>query len=208
MNRVRALAFDVFGTTVLRREKMLDPYVGLFADCGRTITKDVRHRLLMEPLDFTDTIDAFALNNVPRAQLLDNAEMRFKQDAAQYQRADGLDALLAEAQTLGLGTILISNLGLRYGAVVKACIPDIADKILSYDVGMIKPDPHIFTLAAKKMGVAPGDMVMVGDKYPNDVMGARTARYAHALWVAPGKPGGLGGMADVMPALKKRGLVP
>lgn len=35
--------------------------------------------------------------------------------------------------------------------------------VLSFDVGVVKPDPRIFTLALERIGVAAADAVMVGD---------------------------------------------
>lgn len=42
-------------------------------------------------------------------------------------------------------------------------------------VGIDKPDPRIFHLAAERMGVAPSEAVYVGDIYEIDVQGARAA---------------------------------
>lgn len=201
--RVRAIALDAFGTTIMRAQKLIDPYAGLFADCGRDITASARHRLLTEPFDFNDTIDIFRLGGPHRAQLEQKAEERFKRDAAQCHRADGLDALLVAAHDMGLKTIVISNLGLRYGAVVENLLDDIPHKILSYDVGLIKPDARIFHMAAECLGVDPAVMVMVGDKIKNDVMGAHDAGYADAFLIQDNF-----GLSDVIPTLKKNRLLP
>jgi HAD superfamily hydrolase (TIGR01549 family) len=42
-------------------------------------------------------------------------------------------------------------------------------------VGIDKPDPRIFHLAAERMGIDPADAVYVGDIYEIDVQGARAA---------------------------------
>jgi len=42
-------------------------------------------------------------------------------------------------------------------------------------VGIDKPDPRIFRLAAERMGIQPGEAVYVGDIYEIDVQGARAA---------------------------------
>ena len=42
----------------------------------------------------------------------------------------------------------------------------------SYEAGMLKPDPRIFRLTLKKLGVKPEDAVMIGDNLQSDVMGA------------------------------------
>lgn len=47
--------------------------------------------------------------------------------------------------------------------------------ITSYEAGMIKPDPRIFKLALKQLGVKPHEALMVGDSLPDDVKAARSA---------------------------------
>ena len=45
----------------------------------------------------------------------------------------------------------------------------------SYIVGIEKPDPRIFQLAIERAGVAANEAAYVGDLYPVDVVGARSA---------------------------------
>lgn len=47
--------------------------------------------------------------------------------------------------------------------------------VSSATVGLIKPDPHIFEVACRRMAVEPHEAVHVGDHYYADVMGARSA---------------------------------
>jgi HAD superfamily hydrolase (TIGR01509 family) len=47
--------------------------------------------------------------------------------------------------------------------------------IASGAVGLSKPDPAFFRLAAARAGVPPGEALMVGDSYRADVEGARSA---------------------------------
>ena len=42
-------------------------------------------------------------------------------------------------------------------------------------LGIAKPDPRIFLLAAERVGVAPAQLVHVGDSEAADVVGARNA---------------------------------
>jgi putative hydrolase of the HAD superfamily len=42
-------------------------------------------------------------------------------------------------------------------------------------VGLAKPDPAFFALAASRVSVEPGETLMVGDSYRADVLGARAA---------------------------------
>jgi len=51
-------------------------------------------------------------------------------------------------------------------------------------VGVDKPNPRIFQLAAEALGVDLAQIVHVGDAWEADVLGARAAG-AHAIWYAP-----------------------
>ncbi len=60
--------------------------------------------------------------------------------------------------------------------------PYFAAIVVSAEVGVGKPDPRIFTLTADRLGVAPGDAVMVGDSLVRDVGGAKSAGMP-AVWI-------------------------
>jgi 2,3-bisphosphoglycerate-independent phosphoglycerate mutase len=62
----------------------------------------------------------------------------------------------------------------------------------SCDAGLRKPDPRIFALAAKRLGVKPGECVMVGDNPFHDVEGAQKAGMRGVLVDRKKKP--LGGI--------------
>jgi putative hydrolase of the HAD superfamily len=70
---------------------------------------------------------------------------------------------------------LVEELGYR------AIFPVIID---SGRVGVDKPDPRIFELAAQALAVPLAEIVHVGDAWEADVMGARAAG-ARAIWYAP-----------------------
>lgn len=53
--------------------------------------------------------------------------------------------------------------------------------IVSEAVGVAKPDPRIFRVALSAAGVPAEQAVMVGDSWPNDVLGARAAGI-RAVW--------------------------
>lgn len=46
-------------------------------------------------------------------------------------------------------------------------------RCLSYEEGIVKPDPQMFKLILKRLGVQPHQAVMVGDYYEADVLGAQ-----------------------------------
>jgi putative hydrolase of the HAD superfamily len=70
---------------------------------------------------------------------------------------------------------LVEELG--YGALFSVIID-------SGRVGVDKPNPRIFQLAADALSVPLAQIVHVGDAWEADVLGARAAS-AHAIWYAP-----------------------
>ncbi|MEK7863932.1 MAG: HAD family hydrolase, partial [Chloroflexota bacterium] len=58
----------------------------------------------------------------------------------------------------------------------------LAAVIISVEVGVGKPDPQIFRIAAARLGIDPGDAVMVGDSLERDVAGAKAAGM-RAVWI-------------------------
>jgi putative hydrolase of the HAD superfamily len=55
----------------------------------------------------------------------------------------------------------------------------------SVHVGLEKPDPAIYRLAAERLGLAPGAIVMVGDNFERDVRAAKRAGM-RAIWLRRG----------------------
>lgn len=58
--------------------------------------------------------------------------------------------------------------------------------ILSFEVGMVKPDPGIYELACERLGVEPSDCLFVGDGGSNELTGATNAGMDAVLIRAPG----------------------
>jgi putative hydrolase of the HAD superfamily len=56
----------------------------------------------------------------------------------------------------------------------------------SAHVGVEKPDPEIYRLAARRLGMPAGEIVMVGDNFERDVRAAREAGL-RSIWLRRGK---------------------
>jgi putative hydrolase of the HAD superfamily len=80
-------------------------------------------------------------------------------------------ALLSNTQTFGLE--LLDRLGLA---------ERIRTRFLSAELGALKPEPAAFEAVQRKLGVFPGNLVMVGDSWLDDVEGAVEAGWT-AVWV-------------------------
>lgn len=61
--------------------------------------------------------------------------------------------------------------------------------VVCEETGVLKPDPKVFAHATEKAGVAPDDVLYVGDSYRSDVEGAQRAGWRVA-WYAPEGPDG------------------
>ncbi|HUW33708.1 MAG TPA: HAD-IA family hydrolase [Planctomycetota bacterium] len=57
--------------------------------------------------------------------------------------------------------------------------------IFSCSVGMKKPDPAIFHLACKRLGVVPGECFYIGDGFSNELSGARRCGMRPFLLLPP-----------------------
>jgi HAD superfamily hydrolase (TIGR01509 family) len=73
--------------------------------------------------------------------------------------------VLRRLRAAGVPTAVVSNIGWDPRPVfVRWGVADLFDAlVLSYERGVIKPDPRIFELACRELGVAPADTLMVGD---------------------------------------------
>jgi len=58
--------------------------------------------------------------------------------------------------------------------------------MVSEEAGVQKPDPLIFKLLLQRIGMAPEDVVMIGDKLQLDVQGAKNAGI-RSIWYNPGR---------------------
>ena len=54
--------------------------------------------------------------------------------------------------------------------------------VISGDVGVAKPQREIFDRGAEELGLAPNELLFIGDNPENDVRGARQAGW-HAIWL-------------------------
>jgi putative hydrolase of the HAD superfamily len=84
---------------------------------------------------------------------------------------------IRELHGLGQRLCIVSDWGSNLLPIVEGLgLADALDFVIaSGAVGLSKPDPAFFRLAATRAGVPPGEALMVGDSYRADVEGARSA---------------------------------
>lgn len=98
-------------------------------------------------------------------------------DSARWRAFDDVAAAFERLRARRVGVGIISNWDRRLPRLLDGLgLTPLVDTIVtSADVGMHKPDPRIFELACRRMGVDPGACAHVGDHYYADVLGAQVA---------------------------------
>jgi HAD superfamily hydrolase (TIGR01493 family) len=121
--------------------------------------------------------------------------------------ADVLPVLRA-LRRRGIRTAVLSNIGWDLRPQIAAHgMGDLFDAyVFSFEVGVVKPDPEIFTIACDKLGVEPWRALMVGDHAAD---GGAVAVGIRSLLLPPDPPGSVHGLAAILglldaPTLEER----
>jgi HAD superfamily hydrolase (TIGR01509 family) len=92
----------------------------------------------------------------------------------QWRAFEDSRPVLRELKTRGVRIAVLSNIGLD----IRDCLADngldrfVDQVVLSYEVGVVKPDPAIFALVLERLGATGEQTLMVGDGPRDDVGGA------------------------------------
>lgn len=92
-------------------------------------------------------------------------------DVLDRTRALARIALLSNTQTFDMD--LLEQLGIS---------ARLRTRLLSAEIGALKPEPTAFETVQSRMGLFPGNLVMVGDSWRDDVEGALNAGWT-AIWI-------------------------
>lgn len=199
---LRAITFDAAGT-------LLDPHpsVGaVYSEIGRA------HGLPVEPLQLEQRFRAAFASRCTRERTNETAERAFWCDlvdevfapwagAAQMERLfpdlweafaqpgcwrprTELPPLFGTLRARGLKVAILSNWDSRLHRVVAGHgWVDLLDGVfISAELGAEKPSPAAFATVAATLGVAPHQLLHVGDSWEHDVAGALAAGW-HAAWL-------------------------
>ncbi|NHZ91397.1 HAD-IA family hydrolase [Massilia sp. CCM 8733] len=76
----------------------------------------------------------------------------------------------------GLRIAVASNLALPYAQPLRDQLGDLVDTAcLSFEVGHVKPDPAFYRALCRQLNLAPAEVLMVGDTWRCDYLGASAA---------------------------------
>lgn len=160
----RAVAFDAFGTLV---------HIGRKRHPFERLIRQARNRAqvlpspMAQPIGLADYAAALGLPH-PDAELAALDE----ELATIALYPDTLDAL-RRVRDQGVKVAVASNLAMPYAAPLKALLGDLIDVWhFSFDAGAIKPERAFYASLTAKLGCEPDELLMVGDTWRDDIVGA------------------------------------
>ena len=79
-------------------------------------------------------------------------------------------AVLTSLRERGVATAILSNVGMDpRGVLQRTGLAGLYDaEVFSFEVGVVKPDPAIFAIAAERLGLPAHELLMVGDTVDDD----------------------------------------
>jgi putative hydrolase of the HAD superfamily len=103
--------------------------------------------------------------------------------ASRWRPYDDVVPVLMRLKERGIKTGIISNWDRRLRDILVGLeLHGLLDGVISSAmVGLHKPDPRIFELAAERLGVRPAEAAHVGDHYYADILGAKVSGMAPVL---------------------------
>lgn len=179
MRSVKAVLFD-FSGTLARLEEDDSWFDGMGLDAGRRA--DVMDRLTHptaavdhhawghRDLDTSMHREAYLHVLLDAGLPVPHAESLYARciDPEQWTVYPDTVEVLDRLRTNGIRSAVVSNIAWDVSSVLVSAGADADEYVLSYQVGVAKPDRRIFEIALSRLGVDPADTVMVGDSVEND----------------------------------------
>lgn len=170
----RAVAFDAFGTLVHigRKRHPFERLIRQARDQARALPSP-----MAQPIGLADYAAALGLPH-PEAELA----MLEEELASIALYPDTLGAL-RRVRDQGVKVAVASNLAMPYADPLKALLGDSVDVWhFSFDAGAIKPERAFYAGLTAKLGCQAGELLMVGDTWRDDIVGAVDAG-SRAQWL-------------------------
>lgn len=175
----RAVLVDAFGT-IIRIPSASHPYRSLLKEGlrngRRPIPSDIRTIMTFDG-DLAQAAELLQITVLPRrlAQIQDSLTREVHSIEAFPDALEAIRTLQAKQVRVGV----CSNLAAPYGDALKRLFPTLDAYALSYEIGVLKPDPLMYRSACELLGVEIGArfgderIAMVGDSLRCDCHGPR-----------------------------------
>jgi len=128
-----------------------------------------------------------AVGVAPAEDLIAQAAAAYRESYIRFRKPiPGAAALLAAVKARARVAIVSNNLLEEQQDKLRQCsLSNYVDVlVVSEEAGMSKPDPRIFEIALERLGCGPDEVVMVGDSWPADIVGA-IATGIRPIWFNP-----------------------
>lgn len=99
-----------------------------------------------------------------------------------WRLTEGAQGLCAELQTEGYVVGVASNFDARLRSVLQERLPG-ASLFISSELGWQKPHEPYFRAIEEQLRLSPSELLLIGDDWENDVLGARRAGW-QAIWLS------------------------
>ena len=217
---LEAILFDYGGTLDGDAQHWFDHFVRLYSEAGADVAYDAIKRAFYAAdaaLPREPEIATFGLERMVRTHIALQLRDLGRRDArlearladafiadtrAAWDRNRALLRRLARRFRMGVVSNSYGNMPALLAEADLAPFAVILDSVL---VGISKPDPALYVLAAERLGLPPATILHVGDSWERDVVpahtvGMRTAWVARTGAAQPGTPAGvwrLGSLLDL-----------
>ncbi len=201
---VTHIFFDVDGTLLTSSPTPVEIFRKALSDRGHAIDRSALAKVLRSPdvivalirpltsgleREFYRSVNARLLEHLGLHEDdvdLDALEGAFEHDVL-YRPYPETIPVLRDLRAAGLRTGVVSNFTHRLPRVLKdtGLAPHLDTVTYSFETGAEKPHPKIFRNALARAGTTPEKVVMVGDSYDADYLGARRAGL-HAVLLCRG----------------------
>lgn len=166
---INACVFDCFGTLIEITNKQ-KPYKYLYEQLNNLNLKidNYAHFVMTRPLTLEDIENKFniKLSNDIKNEFYKRLNLELDSICLFPETLEFLNKL----KNLSIPSVLCSNLAQPYGKPAKELKLDI--NVLSYDVGLLKPDLAIFELCHKNLDIKKETILFVGDTFKDDYEGS------------------------------------
>jgi len=168
--QIRAVCFDGFGTLVEIRDKRR-PFKALLTDISSSaaVTK-----VLTTPASLRDLARHLAIT--ADEMRLTQLQADLDAECTSTRLRPGIEGVWEALRRLGVKIGVCSNLAMQYEDALVSCLPRAPDAlVLSFEVGLMKPQAEIYQLVCRRLGLEPDQVLFVGDSREADVRGPQAA---------------------------------
>jgi len=223
-HRARAIVFDAVGTLLFADPPVADVYHLAGWQHGSQLDRDEVGRrmraaftaseagegLLREPTSETKERERWrrivtsVFDDVTDISPLFRTLWQHFAEPSHWRLYDDAAFTLTELAERGYRLAIASNFDRRLRAAVQAdpILRRCERCFISSEIGFPKPDHRFFAAAAAQLDLPPDEILLVGDDWTNDILGARAAGW-QAIWLdrkaGPGPEAGLRSLTELLP---------